>query len=730
MNRQLNRLSNLFLLIMGLESLCTLFKESFSLLLPAETYFWLAVLCFFLWIASGFKRGILIGMPLSAAVLFYLYRNHTADLLAEFQDILENISSHYYGHFSGNAAAYTYSSTVSSHMVAFLFIFFLLAAFVATALTSGSFRVSLSLIATIPLFGVCIAVNGTPSVLPVLGVFLFWCGILIGGEVFRLNDGSGKAVFIALLPCLFVLAGLLLIYRPSNYTPSEADYNLSQRFDKIGNALSDWMNNENTSNPLYSEGSSATAVPLNRAPKGWNSSGEDLDLTVSFDYSEIREEAFRVSADITGSLYFRGRSYGDYTGTSWSAAVVNDHTSALSYTAQSVASGYELESSYFQLLSKKIYDVLYLPYYSISSAENDVYLSSASRNSYSGDFYYPQKNPSQLSQELVLPAVLQQEEKQYSEYAHSYYTRLPDSTRNTLSQLCTSLGFESGQDDIIARIADYVRSIGEYDVNTNPYPSEDYAVYFLTAEHRGYCIHFATAAAALYRCLQIPARVCEGYLVNIQSGQTVTVTGADAHAWVEVYQRGIGWIPVEVTASAAEYSAENSTSSVPETSNTDELSVQPSADPSTDSSVQSGLASGNTDDDQISDQNQTKPNERRMSSVLRRILTYILFVVLMTALLGIRYCMVRYIVKRRLSVSDNRKQSVNQYHQAERILRYGGEMPKILQETAEKASFSQHNIEPQELQACREALSTLTEEVYTSLSKRKKFLFRYWSGNL
>ena len=57
-------------------------------------------------------------------------------------------------------------------------------------------------------------------------------------------------------------------------------------------------------------------------------------------------------------------------------------------------------------------------------------------------------------------------------------------------------------------------------------------------------------------------------------------------------------------------------------------------------------------------------------------------------------------------------------------------MPEVLRETAEKARFSQHQIESEELQNCKNALSQLTEEVYASLSKTKRILFRFWSGNL
>ena len=45
------------------------------------------------------------------------------------------------------------------------------------------------------------------------------------------------------------------------------------------------------------------------------------------------------------------------------------------------------------------------------------------------------------------------------------------------------------------------------------------AIYFLTESHRGYCIHYASAAAVLYRALGIPARVCEGFMADTRAGR-------------------------------------------------------------------------------------------------------------------------------------------------------------------------------------------------------------------
>jgi transglutaminase-like putative cysteine protease len=64
------------------------------------------------------------------------------------------------------------------------------------------------------------------------------------------------------------------------------------------------------------------------------------------------------------------------------------------------------------------------------------------------------------------------------------------------------------------------------------------------AKHRaGYCEYYASTMVMLLRAHQIPARLVEGYLPGSIDPMTFNeqVTGAQAHAWVEVYFPGYGW---------------------------------------------------------------------------------------------------------------------------------------------------------------------------------------------
>jgi transglutaminase-like putative cysteine protease len=79
-----------------------------------------------------------------------------------------------------------------------------------------------------------------------------------------------------------------------------------------------------------------------------------------------------------------------------------------------------------------------------------------------------------------------------------------------------------------------------------PDPTAD----FLFGNKTGYCVHFAHAAAFLWRSRGIPARVSTGYAVpeDHREGSTIMVQGGEAHAWPELYLEGVGWIVLDISA--------------------------------------------------------------------------------------------------------------------------------------------------------------------------------------
>ncbi len=101
---------------------------------------------------------------------------------------------------------------------------------------------------------------------------------------------------------------------------------------------------------------------------------------------------------------------------------------------------------------------------------------------------------------------------------------------------------------IALKVQDYLRS--NYSYSLTPPHGSDLSPYaaFLFQTKTGYCQQFAGAMAVLMRFNGVPARVAVGFAPGKrdQTG-TFVVMRTDAHAWVEVYFPGVGWVPFDPT---------------------------------------------------------------------------------------------------------------------------------------------------------------------------------------
>ena len=76
---------------------------------------------------------------------------------------------------------------------------------------------------------------------------------------------------------------------------------------------------------------------------------------------------------------------------------------------------------------------------------------------------------------------------------------------------------------------------------------------FLFQERRGYCQQFSGSMALMLRMVGIPSRVVAGFAPGRHDPERglYEVRDFDAHSWVEVYFRGIGWVTFDPTPAAA-----------------------------------------------------------------------------------------------------------------------------------------------------------------------------------
>ena len=117
-------------------------------------------------------------------------------------------------------------------------------------------------------------------------------------------------------------------------------------------------------------------------------------------------------------------------------------------------------------------------------------------------------------------------------------------------------GNATTQYDIVRRIGAYLEDKYKYSekVPQHRYPIDA----FLFQDRKGYCQHFAGAAALMLRMLGVPVRVASGFAPGSLDSKTkeYVVTDLDAHSWIEVWFQGIGWVPFDPTPAAAPASSQ------------------------------------------------------------------------------------------------------------------------------------------------------------------------------
>lgn len=169
----------------------------------------------------------------------------------------------------------------------------------------------------------------------------------------------------------------------------------------------------------------------------------------------------------------------------------------------------------------------------------------------------------------------------YEKYAYDVYTQIPQNNnkikelKETFKQVLTTKYRENFATlgDLVDHVRDYIWERVEYDTTNTKLPEgKDFVGYFMYDQGRGYSTLYASAATLIFRATGVPARYCEGFIIqpddyqyagktqdpiygkSLATGEVLALQGyyfslteRYMHAWVELYIDGYGWVPVEMT---------------------------------------------------------------------------------------------------------------------------------------------------------------------------------------
>ena len=262
----------------------------------------------------------------------------------------------------------------------------------------------------------------------------------------------------------------------------------------------------------------------------------------------------QVKDDQSGSLYLRQRSYGDYTGQSWTKATPYGQTlpgewsyNYLSSIALRNSGGYIHVAQFLDL------QTFMLPYYlgmegDYEKPSSDIAYT-AEQSTYTALYY---SLPSIEDGFAYLTGNLQEYaayEMPYRKYVYNTYLTVDDETRQYMQGIIDKQGFSASDPKVLLKVARYIQNAASYSLEYDRALDQEpnVAIAFLDQYKEGICQHYATAATLLYRTLGIPARYTVGFMVQTQEDTYVDILPKSAHAWVEVYIDGVGWMQIEVT---------------------------------------------------------------------------------------------------------------------------------------------------------------------------------------
>ena len=130
--------------------------------------------------------------------------------------------------------------------------------------------------------------------------------------------------------------------------------------------------------------------------------------------------------------------------------------------------------------------------------------------------------------------------------------RLDPRIRLLAATLATDAESDRGRLD---NTVDWLHTHLTYSLEVGEFETADPLAEFLFDKKKGYCEYFASAAAVLLRLQGVPTRYVKGFAVGphnfVAGGYGVSdhylIRESDAHAWVEAYIEGAGWVEADPT---------------------------------------------------------------------------------------------------------------------------------------------------------------------------------------
>ena len=146
------------------------------------------------------------------------------------------------------------------------------------------------------------------------------------------------------------------------------------------------------------------------------------------------------------------------------------------------------------------------------------------------------------------------------------FLQLPEDFPPRLSELSDNITSDANTElQKVQRVEEFLNQFPYNTMSSRAPTGQDFVDYFVFELQEGYCAYFASAMAVILRAQEIPTRYVEGYRVpsaEVMHRETededevsnyqekthkIQVQQNHAHAWVEVFLQGYGWVSFDPT---------------------------------------------------------------------------------------------------------------------------------------------------------------------------------------
>lgn len=229
---------------------------------------------------------------------------------------------------------------------------------------------------------------------------------------------------------------------------------------------------------------------------------------------------------------------------------------------------------------------------------------------------------------------------------------------------------------------------------------ENYLNYFLNVNKRGYCVHYASALALMLRRNGIATRFVLGYQAsdNKDADGKLIIRDRNEHAWVEIFDDYLGWIPIEAIGVEVR-NEDGETSPVPTNTNQNNNQTTPVSP----------------------DQTQEELDTSDKKTIVEIPLYGYVLGFLMIGLIGI--VLQARIRKKRMfkNAKTNNQMVCYCYHYLNKL---NGDTSKI-KELSDKARFSTHEITDEELKFVTNYYFNQMKKIYREANIIKKLYYKF-----